>query len=40
MILNRDKVMSLEMFCALLNNNVDCHDQSMEYAEEVQVRSR
>jgi hypothetical protein len=29
--------LSLEMFCALLNNNVECHDQSLEFVEEVKV---
>ncbi|GFH25541.1 uncharacterized protein HaLaN_23522, partial [Haematococcus lacustris] len=28
--------LSFEMFCALLNNNVECHDQSLEFVEEVQ----
>ncbi|KAJ9533396.1 hypothetical protein QJQ45_026375 [Haematococcus lacustris] len=31
--------LSFEMFCALLNNNVECHDQSLEFVEEVQVRA-
>lgn len=33
----KDKALSFEMFCALLNNNVECHDQSLEFVEEAKV---
>jgi len=32
----RDKALSFEMYCALLNNNVECHDQSLEFVEDAQ----
>ncbi|KAJ9533070.1 hypothetical protein QJQ45_018170 [Haematococcus lacustris] len=35
-ISNTELQLSFEMFCALLNNNVECHDQSLEFVEEVQ----
>jgi hypothetical protein len=34
-MLRRD--LPLEMLCALLNNNVDCYNQSLEFTEHVQV---
>jgi hypothetical protein len=30
--------LSFEMLCALLNNNVNCYQQSLEFAADVQVR--
>ncbi len=38
MIKDPDNALSLEMACALLNNNVECYDQSLTFVEEVQVR--
>lgn len=32
--------LSLEMLCALLNNNVEAYGQSLEFTEHVQVRAR
>lgn len=29
--------LGLEMLCALLNNNIDCYNQSLEFTEQVQV---
>jgi hypothetical protein len=31
-------VLSFEMFCALLNNNVECYERALAFVEEVQVR--
>ncbi len=33
-----DIVLSLELFCALLNNNVECYEQSLTFVDDVQVR--
>eukprot|EP00798_Chlamydomonas_sp_ICE-L_P031950 gene31949-33734_t len=35
-VISESSQMSFEMLCAQLNNNVECHDQSVEFAEEVQ----
>lgn len=32
--------LSFEMVCALLNNAVDCYQQSLEFSEHVQVRAQ
>jgi hypothetical protein len=36
---NAKPELGFEMVCALLNNSVDCYNQSLEFTEHVQVRA-